>query len=707
MRSLLPSSPVINDPGICVGTLSLWDSTTHETSRPLEVYINEEVFIGRDAKRCSFHLTNPYISNKHIRIYTILFDQDNLEDVPPLIYAEDLSMNGTFWNGYPMGKGKGSSLLSDGDILRVAGDTHIRFKSADPDTENKFTQLQQLEMRSFQKSYVITQRVLGSGAYGRVHMAFNVNTGRQFACKIVDLQAAKSEFRAQARAREGLGEEMKSKFFEKRYGPLESTSMTGKSSTLERFIVGKVAMQQRESLLLAQLSHPNIIAAEKVIRSSNTIYIFTELVTCGDLFSYVRNKGPLEETTVALIIRQVLLALEYLHDQNIVHRDVKPDNILMTCHEVGGRVVLADFGCARLVNQPSQRMSSVVGTLDYCAPELKHNNAKGYTKAVDMWSLGCVTAVLLMGDTPFENELRSTASDLVNLDLDMRALDITSRPRNFVRRLLVQDEGQRMNVKGALRHDWFTNPTQAEWFNDMYNRSIQSWKPRSSTEPVIVELASLKSVPANNRLPSTSAVTFSPKEGARFADVDHISESSWENILPTCTEPLISPTISNSAPKKSSRRSPLISLDQNSANKPKNPQHSPCLTSPDPDVKFISQVKREQLDTPNVESHILYVSSHEDPSDQRAGEKKQLAPKEATKAKFTVNTNSGMRNFFIPSRTAASSCIHPSLPAFPQRPPKEESDLADQVFEEVRNPITGKRKRLIYGRDMESLSQML
>jgi protein-serine/threonine kinase len=312
-----------------------------------------------------------------------------------------------------------------------------------------------------------------------------------------------------------------------------------------------------------------------------------------------------------------------------------------------------------------------------------------------------------MGDTPFENELRSTASDLVNLDLDMRALGIGSRPRNFVRRLLVQDEGQRMNVKEALRHDWFAHPTQAEWFNEMYDRSIQNWKPRSSTEPVIVELASFNSVPANKRLPSTSALTFSPKEGARFADVDHISESSWENILPTCTKPLISPAISNSAPRRSSGRSPLISWDQNSANKPRIPQPSTCLTSPDPDVKFISQVKREQLDTPNVERHILHLSSHEDPSDQRAGEKKQLAPKDATKAKFTVNTNTGMRNFFISSTTAASPCMHPSMLPVPQRPPKEESDSADQVFEEVRNPITGKRKRLIYGRDMESLSQML
>lgn len=329
-----------------------------------------------------------------------------------------------------------------------------------------------------------------------------------------------------------------------------------------------------------------------------------------------------------------------------------------------------------------------------------HNNTDGYTKAVDMWSLGCVTAVLLMGDTPFENELKSTTSDLVNLDLDMRSLNISSRPRDFVRRLLVQDETKRMDVKRALRHDWFTNPAQAKWFEEMYDRSIQGWKPRSSSEPVILELASCKYIPANKRSPSASASTVSPKEGARFADVDHISESSWENVLPTRTKPLISPTISNSAPKKTSRRSPLVPLDQNSANKPRSPQLSMCLTSPDTDVKFISQVKREQLDRNNVERHVLYVSSHEDPSDQRAAEMKQPASNGATKTKFTVNEHTGIRNFLITPRAAASPSIHPSRPAVPQRAPNEESDQSDQVFEEVRNPITGKRKRLIYGRDM-------
>lgn len=93
------------------------------------------------------HLANPFVSNKHVRIYTIIFDQDSLQDIPPLVYAEDLSLNRTVWNDYRMGKGEGSFLLSDGDILTVSADIHIRFKSADPSKGTRFTPLQELEMK--------------------------------------------------------------------------------------------------------------------------------------------------------------------------------------------------------------------------------------------------------------------------------------------------------------------------------------------------------------------------------------------------------------------------------------------------------------------------------------------------------------------------------------------------------------------------------
>lgn len=98
-------------------------------------------------------------------------------------------------------------------------------------------------------------------------------------------------------------------------------------------------------------------------------YIFTELMVAGDLFSYVRYKGGrLNDISAAAIVYQLLFALAYLHDRYFVHRDVKPDNILITSLEDCGRVVLTDFGCAIRLDHPDERMSDITGTRAYCAP---------------------------------------------------------------------------------------------------------------------------------------------------------------------------------------------------------------------------------------------------------------------------------------------------------------------------------------------------
>jgi protein-serine/threonine kinase len=97
--------------------------------------------------------------------------------------------------------------------------------------------------------------------------------------------------------------------------------------------------------------------------------MFQDLVTAGDLFSYIQYKGgTLPDIEAAVIVRQAVIALEFLHNQNIVHRDLKPDNILMTSRADGCRVVLTDFGCATLIDTDSARMSSMVGTMEFCAP---------------------------------------------------------------------------------------------------------------------------------------------------------------------------------------------------------------------------------------------------------------------------------------------------------------------------------------------------
>lgn len=94
-----------------------------------------------------------------------------------------------------------------------------------------------------------------------------------------------------------------------------------------------------------------------------------ELATGGDLYSFIKSKGgKVEPTTAAGITLQLLLAVQYIHARDIVHRDIKPDNILTTSQEDGGRVILTDFGCAKVVPKPSKRLSTLVGTKDYCAP---------------------------------------------------------------------------------------------------------------------------------------------------------------------------------------------------------------------------------------------------------------------------------------------------------------------------------------------------
>ena len=97
-------------------------------------------------------------------------------------------------------------------------------------------------------------------------------------------------------------------------------------------------------------------------------YLFMELAPGGDLCSFVSaNGGHLTDLTTRIIIRQITIAVQYLHSIGIVHRDIKPENILMMNTAVGHRVALTDFGCAANLHSVS-RMDSLVGTFDYVAP---------------------------------------------------------------------------------------------------------------------------------------------------------------------------------------------------------------------------------------------------------------------------------------------------------------------------------------------------
>jgi serine/threonine protein kinase len=188
-------------------------------------------------------------------------------------------------------------------------------------------------------------------------MAINQTYSSQLACKVIDLRKVrKPEIALRATAVNVFAQQ------EKTHG------LVAKPKESDR-LDERLKVYYREADILNSVKHPNIVGLEKVFISDHTMYIFQELVPGGDLYSYLTCKnGLLTEVEAVVILRQVVVAVKYLHSQNIVHRDLKPDNIMLTGQSTGCRVVLTDFGTARRLGSPLERMSSQVGTNEYVAP---------------------------------------------------------------------------------------------------------------------------------------------------------------------------------------------------------------------------------------------------------------------------------------------------------------------------------------------------
>lgn len=153
----------------------------------------------------------------------------------------------------------------------------------------------------------------------------------------------------------------------------------------------------REISLLKQMKHHSIVQLFDVIVAEGCLYMVFEYLDMDLKKLMDRKKILLTNELIKSYMFQLLQAIEYCHMNRILHRDLKPQNLLINCH---GHIKLADFGLARTFNLPLRNYTHEVVTLWYRAPEILLG-AKIYTAAVDIWSLGCIYAEMANNARPF------------------------------------------------------------------------------------------------------------------------------------------------------------------------------------------------------------------------------------------------------------------------------------------------------------------
>ncbi|XP_014610981.1 PREDICTED: serine/threonine-protein kinase D3 isoform X3 [Polistes canadensis] len=221
-----------------------------------------------------------------------------------------------------------------------------------------------------------------------------------------------------------------------------------------RFPTKQEAQLKNEVAILQNLSHSGVVNLERMFETPERIFVVMEKLK-GDMLEMILNseKGRLSERITKFLITQILVALKHLHSKNIVHCDLKPENVLLSSDNEFTQVKLCDFGFARIIGEKSFRRS-VVGTPAYLAPEVLRN--KGYNRSLDMWSVGVIIYVSLSGTFPFneEEDINEQIQNAAFMYPPTPWKEISSDAIDLINNLLQVKQRKRYTVDKSLQHVW-------------------------------------------------------------------------------------------------------------------------------------------------------------------------------------------------------------------------------------------------------------
>ncbi|EAW08094.1 serine/threonine protein kinase SCH9 [Aspergillus clavatus NRRL 1] len=291
----------------------------------------------------------------------------------------------------------------------------------------------------------------------------------------------------------------------------------------------------------AMAASPFIVGLKFSFQTPTDLYLVTDYMSGGELFWHLQKEGRFQEARAKFYIAELILALQHLHDHDIVYRDLKPENILL---DANGHIALCDFGLSKANLTQNDTTNTFCGTTEYLAPEVLLDE-QGYTKMVDFWSLGVLVFEMCCGWSPFYAEdtqqmYKNIAFGKVRFPRDA----LSTEGRNFVKGLLNRNPSHRLGAKGdakeLMAHPFFND---VDWQALARKEVIPPFKPKlksdtdtSNFDPEFTN-ALENNASLNDRAAAlangflTASTPLSPGMQANFKGFTFVNESSIDHHM--------------------------------------------------------------------------------------------------------------------------------------------------------------------------------
>ena len=224
-----------------------------------------------------------------------------------------------------------------------------------------------------------------------------------------------------------------------------------------------------ERILLSKMNNPFLVKLYCCFQDNEHLYFIMEFIQGGELFFHLHRETRFDDEKTSFYIAELILALDFLHKNKVIYRDIKPENILL---DVEGHIKLTDFGLSRMCCSKNEKVFTICGTPFYIAPEILEN--KGYNNSVDWWSLGCLMYEMLVGKPLFNfNNIN------ININEYKKPLQLSTgfsdEAKDLITKLLDLDPKKRIGagpngVEDLKKHPYFK---KIDW-KELENKNVKA-----------------------------------------------------------------------------------------------------------------------------------------------------------------------------------------------------------------------------------------